>query len=108
MFKAPSRIGLHNMSTAKKVHPRDRDVDDENASAAPKAKKTRVEPSRKQEVLQRKKEAEEEEEEEEMEQLPDESEELGVAVQELIDAAHQVCPYSNATRGNIVVELRLA
>jgi Ohr subfamily peroxiredoxin len=24
---------------------------------------------------------------------------------ELIDAAHQVCPYSNATRGNIVVEL---
>ena len=30
----------------------------------------------------------------------------GVA-QDLIDAAHQVCPYSNATRGNIVVELTL-
>ena len=29
------------------------------------------------------------------------------AAQELIDAAHQVCPYSNATRGNIVVELTL-
>ncbi len=26
----------------------------------------------------------------------------------LVTAAHQVCPYSNATRGNIVVELRLA
>lgn len=25
--------------------------------------------------------------------------------QELVDAAHQVCPYSNATRGNIEVEL---
>lgn len=24
---------------------------------------------------------------------------------ELVDAAHQVCPYSNATRGNIVVDL---
>jgi organic hydroperoxide reductase OsmC/OhrA len=28
--------------------------------------------------------------------------------QELLDAAHQVCPYSNATRGNIEVELILA
>lgn len=28
--------------------------------------------------------------------------------QALIEAAHQVCPYSNATRGNIVVDLRLA
>ncbi len=27
---------------------------------------------------------------------------------DLIDAAHQVCPYSNATRGNIVVDLSLA
>jgi osmotically inducible protein OsmC len=27
---------------------------------------------------------------------------------ELIDAAHQVCPYSNATRGNIEVNLNLA
>ena len=27
--------------------------------------------------------------------------------QQLIDAAHQVCPYSNATRGNIKVELQL-
>lgn len=27
--------------------------------------------------------------------------------QQLIDAAHQVCPYSNATRGNIEVVLRL-
>ncbi len=26
-------------------------------------------------------------------------------VQTLVDAAHQVCPYSNATRGNIDVEL---
>ena len=26
----------------------------------------------------------------------------------LLQAAHQVCPYSNATRGNIVVDLRLA
>ncbi len=24
---------------------------------------------------------------------------------ELVDAAHQVCPYSNATRGNIIVDL---
>lgn len=28
--------------------------------------------------------------------------------QKLIDAAHQVCPYSNATRGNIVVDIKLA
>ena len=27
---------------------------------------------------------------------------------ELIEAAHQVCPYSNATRGNIEVDLKLA
>lgn len=27
--------------------------------------------------------------------------------QALVDAAHQVCPYSNATRGNIAVELAL-
>ena len=27
--------------------------------------------------------------------------------QDLVDAAHQVCPYSNATRGNIDVELTL-
>lgn len=26
---------------------------------------------------------------------------------ELVDAAHQVCPYSRATRGNINVELNL-
>ena len=30
------------------------------------------------------------------------------AAQELIDAAHGVCPYSNATRGNIHVTLTLA
>ena len=29
------------------------------------------------------------------------------AAQDLIDTAHLVCPYSNATRGNIVVELTL-
>jgi len=28
--------------------------------------------------------------------------------EELLAAAHQVCPYSNATRGNIAVDLRLA
>lgn len=28
--------------------------------------------------------------------------------QALLEAAHQVCPYSNATRGNIVVDLSLA
>ena len=27
---------------------------------------------------------------------------------EIVDAAHQVCPYSNATRGNIIVDLQLA
>jgi len=27
--------------------------------------------------------------------------------QELVDAAHQVCPYSNATRGNIEVVLKI-
>ena len=30
------------------------------------------------------------------------------AAQQLVDAAHQVCPYSNATRGNISVELKIA
>ena len=30
-----------------------------------------------------------------------------VAAQDLVDAAHQVCPYSNATRGNIEVQLTL-
>ena len=30
------------------------------------------------------------------------------AAQSLIDAAHQVCPYSNATRGNIAVAIHLA
>jgi Ohr subfamily peroxiredoxin len=29
-------------------------------------------------------------------------------VQELIEAAHQVCPYSKATRGNVPVELAVA
>jgi len=28
--------------------------------------------------------------------------------QKLVDAAHQVCPYSNATRGNVDVVLSLA
>jgi len=28
--------------------------------------------------------------------------------QELVDTAHQVCPYSNATRGNIDVTLKIA
>jgi osmotically inducible protein OsmC len=28
--------------------------------------------------------------------------------EELVHAAHQVCPYSNATRGNIVVDVRVA
>ena len=27
--------------------------------------------------------------------------------QDLVDTAHKVCPYSNATRGNIVVDLRV-
>jgi Ohr subfamily peroxiredoxin len=30
------------------------------------------------------------------------------AAQQLVDAAHQVCPYSNATRGNINVKIQLA
>jgi osmotically inducible protein OsmC len=30
-----------------------------------------------------------------------------VTAQRLIDAAHDVCPYSNATRGNIDVDLKL-
>jgi organic hydroperoxide reductase OsmC/OhrA len=29
------------------------------------------------------------------------------AAQDLVDAAHIVCPYSNATRGNIDVKLSL-
>ena len=28
--------------------------------------------------------------------------------QKLVDTAHQVCPYSNATRGNIDVEITIA
>ena len=28
--------------------------------------------------------------------------------QKLVEAAHQACPYSNATRGNIDVELAIA
>jgi osmotically inducible protein OsmC len=31
-----------------------------------------------------------------------------VVAQKLVDAAHQVCPYSNATRGNIEVTITLA
>jgi Ohr subfamily peroxiredoxin len=30
-----------------------------------------------------------------------------VAARQLVDAAHQVCPYSNATRGNIDVQINL-
>jgi lipoyl-dependent peroxiredoxin len=30
------------------------------------------------------------------------------AARKLVDAAHQMCPYSNATRGNIDVNLRVA
>jgi len=30
------------------------------------------------------------------------------AAQQLLDAAHQVCPYSNATRGNVDVKIQLA
>ncbi|MDB5751366.1 MAG: ohrB [Ramlibacter sp.] len=30
------------------------------------------------------------------------------AAQQLVDAAHQVCPYSNATRGNVDVHVKLA
>jgi Ohr subfamily peroxiredoxin len=29
-------------------------------------------------------------------------------VQQIVDAAHQVCPYSNATRGNVEVSLEVA
>lgn len=29
------------------------------------------------------------------------------AAQQLVDAAHQVCPYSNATRGNVDVQVKL-
>jgi len=29
------------------------------------------------------------------------------AARQLVDAAHQVCPYSNATRGNIEVQINL-
>ncbi|MGB3440181.1 MAG: organic hydroperoxide resistance protein [Actinophytocola sp.] len=32
----------------------------------------------------------------------------GEAARKLVDAAHQMCPYSNATRGNIDVNLRVA
>ena len=47
--------------------------------------------------------------------VPAESAELNVslpgmernAAQKLVDAAHQVCPYSNATRGNIDVTVNL-
>lgn len=31
-----------------------------------------------------------------------------VVAQDLIESAHQVCPYSNATRGNIEVDISLA
>lgn len=37
--------------------------------------------------------------------IPDLSREEGLA---LLEAAHQVCPYSNATRGNIQVDISLA
>lgn len=37
--------------------------------------------------------------------IPELSREQGEA---LLQAAHQVCPYSNATRGNIVVDVKLA
>ncbi|TDN62997.1 organic hydroperoxide resistance protein [Paraburkholderia sp. BL10I2N1] len=30
------------------------------------------------------------------------------AARELVDAAHQVCPYSNATRNNVAVRLQIA
>ena len=30
------------------------------------------------------------------------------AAKELVDAAHQVCPYSNATRNNVAVRLQVA
>ena len=37
--------------------------------------------------------------------LPGVEQEVG---EKLVDAAHQVCPYSNATRGNVDVTLRVA
>lgn len=37
--------------------------------------------------------------------IPDVTPEQG---QQLLETAHQVCPYSNATRGNIVVDIKLA
>lgn len=33
---------------------------------------------------------------------------LRVSLPGIIDGAHQICPYSKATRGNIAVELSLA
>ena len=30
------------------------------------------------------------------------------SAQAVLDAAHKVCPYSNATRGNIAVAIKLA
>ena len=30
------------------------------------------------------------------------------AAEALVDAAHQICPYSNATRGNIEIDLRVS
>jgi osmotically inducible protein OsmC len=30
------------------------------------------------------------------------------SAKELVDAAHQVCPYSNATRNNVAVRLQIA
>ena len=38
-------------------------------------------------------------------ELPGQSEEQATA---LLEAAHQLCPYSNATRGNVEVQLTLA
>jgi osmotically inducible protein OsmC len=32
---------------------------------------------------------------------------MDAEAQKLVDAAHQVCPYSNATRGNIDVKINL-
>ncbi|MBV8463403.1 MAG: organic hydroperoxide resistance protein [Acidimicrobiales bacterium] len=32
----------------------------------------------------------------------------GATAQQVVDAAHEVCPYSNATRGNIEVTLKVA
>ena len=36
-----------------------------------------------------------------------EGHEIAAKVQALVDAAHQLCPYSNATRGNIEVAINL-